>query len=110
LCIGDAARLGEDLLGVAACLLDQGAVLLQQLAGFGPRLVRLLDRLADPLAASVDHLLDRSERVTPQDEKRQSEADERPDHEAGSDLDEGVGGDDCVHQTRTNASSPPIRP
>ena len=52
--VGDAARLGEDLLRLAAGLRDQRAVLLEQLAGLVARVLGLLDRLADPVAALVD--------------------------------------------------------
>ena len=61
--VGDAARLGEDLLRVAARLADQRAVLVEQLARLVAGVVGLVDRLADPLAPLVDGLLDGPERV-----------------------------------------------
>ena len=93
--VGDPAGLGEDLLGVAAGRLDQRPVLLEQLPGLGAGVVGLLDRLPDPIPAGVNRLLHRPEDPLPQHEERDAEAEQRPDHEAGDDLDQGVGGDDC---------------
>src|SRR5207245_8444083 len=74
--IGDATRLGEDLLGVAPRLADQSAVLLDELARLLPRAVGLLERLPDPLPPLVDQLLDRAEGVALEDEERDREADQ----------------------------------
>src|ERR671937_3240943 len=52
--VRDPARLGEDLLGLAACLADELAVLLEDLPRFGARLLGLLERPADAVAALVD--------------------------------------------------------
>ena len=90
----DATRLREDLLRVPARLLHHRAVLLEQPPRFGTRVVGLLDCLPDPLAPGVDRLLDRTEDPFPEHEERDPEADQRPDHEAGDDLDERVGGED----------------
>src|SRR6266540_2249694 len=89
----DLARLGEDLLGVALRTSDQLAVLLEQAARLLTRLVRLLDRLHDPLAPLVDRPLDRPERVALQHPERDQEADDRPDHQPRGDLDQCVRGD-----------------
>jgi hypothetical protein len=70
-------------------LLEQGPRLL-------PRLVRLRDRLPDPLAAFLDDLLDGREGVPLQHEERDEEADDRPDHQPRHDLDEGVVGEHRV--------------
>ena len=86
-----AARLGEDLLGLAAGAGAQLAMLLQQLAGLVARALRLLERLTDPLAPLVDDLLHRPERVALEHEERDPERDQRPDHQAGDDLDQRVG-------------------
>ena len=86
--LGDLARLGEDLPRLALGLADQLLVLLEQPAGLGARVLRLLDRGADALAALVDRLLDRAERELPQDEERDREADERPDHQTRDDVDQ----------------------
>jgi hypothetical protein len=83
-------------------------VLLEQLARLLAGAVGLADRVADAFAPLVDHRLHRSERVALQDEHDDREADDRPDHEAGDDLDECVCPDE--HQTSTNPSRPPIRP
>src|SRR5436190_2128700 len=105
--VGDAARLRQDLLGVAARLADQRAVLLEQPPRLLACVLGLLDRLPDPLAAVVDHLLDRAERVALEDEERDQEADDRPDHQPRRDRDQRVGG---KHQTRTYARIEPSRP
>ncbi len=101
--VGDAPSLGEDLLGLALRLPDQGAVLLEQLASLVAGAVGLLDRHADLLAAVVDRLLDRAEGVLPEHEERDREGDQRPDHQAGNDLDQGVRGyEQCAeHQMST---------
>ena len=43
---------------------------------------------ADPVAPLVDRLLDRPERELPEHEERDREADQRPDHQPGDDLDQ----------------------
>src|SRR5205085_6549776 len=106
--VGDAARLGEDLLPFAPRLADQAAVLLEQLPRLLARLLGVFERAADALAPLVDHLLDRAEGVALQHPERDQEADDRPDHQPRGDRDEGVGGDD--HQTRTYARIEPSRP
>jgi hypothetical protein len=86
------ARLGEDAGGLRPGLGEDRAVLLEQLACLVARRVRLLDRLADAVTAIVDRLLDRSKRVLAKHEERDRERDQRPDHEAGDDLDQpGIG-------------------
>src|SRR3954451_9946900 len=83
-------RLREDLLRVAARLLHERAVLLEELPCFCAGVVRLLDRARDLLAARVDHLLDRAEGVLLQHEERDEKADDRPDHQPRGDRDECV--------------------
>ena len=86
--VGDLARLGEDLPRLALRLADQLLVLLEQPARLGARVLGLLDRGADALAALVDRLLDRAERELPQHEEGDREADERPDHQTRDDVDQ----------------------
>jgi len=86
--VGDLACLREDARCLVAGLADQRLVLLEQRARLGTGGVSLFDRLADAVAALVDRLLDRAEREPLQDEERQPERDERPDHQAGDDLDQ----------------------
>src|SRR5581483_11008438 len=93
--------LGEDLLRLLLRLADELSVLLEQSARLLAGAVGLLDRLPDTLAAVVDRLLDRAERVPAQDEERDRERDQRPDHQAGDDLDQCVRGDDHRAQIRT---------
>src|SRR5439155_23297034 len=102
--LGSAPGLREDLLGVRAGLIHEGAVLLEQIAGLFACVLRLLDRAADLLAPLVEHLLDRAERVPLQHEERDEEADDRPDHQPRRDRDERVR---CEHQTRTYARIEP---
>src|SRR5829696_295398 len=104
-----AADVLPDSLRLRPRLRDQLAVLLEQLARLLAGAIGLGERLADPLTALVDHLLDRAEGEPLEDEERHEEADDRPDHQAGDDLDQRVGAQQA-HQTRTKASSPPIRP
>src|SRR6266536_432407 len=94
-----APGLGEYMLRVSARLVHEGAVLLEQLSRLGARVLSLLDRLADLLAAPVEHLLDRAERVALQHEQGDEEADDRPDHQPRRDRDERVRAEE--HQTRT---------
>src|SRR5262249_34680306 len=84
------ARLREDPLRVAPRLADQRSVLLEQPPRLVARVVRLFDRAADVLAALVEDLLDRPERVALEHEERDQERNDRPDHQTRSDLDEGV--------------------
>jgi len=86
--VGRAPCLGEDLPRLALRLADQRLVLLEQAPRLGPPALRLLDGLADPRTALVDHVLDRSERELLQHEERDEEADERPDHQSRDDVDE----------------------
>ena len=89
ICASATFRASARMLGrLRAGLREDRPVLLEQLAGLVAGVVCLLDRLADPVAALVDRLLDRAERVLPQDEERDPERDERPDHQAGDDLDQ----------------------
>src|SRR5262249_43552424 len=90
--VGNAARFGKDLLGLRLRLADQLPVLLEQLPRLFAGPVRLGDRLLDALTACVDRLLDRAERVLAQHEVRDPEADDRPDHQPGCDLDERIRG------------------
>src|SRR5439155_11060022 len=83
--------LAEDLLRLAPGLGHQRAVLLEQPPGLGAGVVRLFDRAADLLAALVDHLLDRTERIAPEHVERDQEADDRPDHQPRGDRDQRVG-------------------
>src|SRR2546430_28240 len=69
---------------------------------------RLVDQAADPRAALVDQLLNRTEGVPLQDEQRDQEADDRPDHQARRALDQRIGAEE--HQTRTYARIEPSRP
>src|SRR6266566_4694001 len=110
-------RLGFDL---ALCLLEPalavglGLVLdaPQLRLGLVPRdranILRLTARLADQLAALLEQLLNRTEGVPLQDEQRDQEADDRPDHQARRDLDQRIGAEE--HQTRTYARIEPSRP
>src|SRR5262249_22634420 len=59
--VGDAASLGEDLLRLGLRLADELLVLLEQVARFCTRVVRLGDRRLDALAPLVDLLLNRPE-------------------------------------------------
>src|SRR5439155_905374 len=52
--VGDLARLGEDLLRLRLRLPDQAAVLLEQPPRLVARIVGLVDRAADAVAAVVD--------------------------------------------------------
>ena len=81
--VGDACapRRGSPRPRLRACCIRL-AVLLEQPARLVAGVVGLVERLADPVAPLVDHLLDRAERVPPQHEERDREADERPDHQA----------------------------
>ena len=92
------ARVAQDLFRLAPRLSDQRAVLLEQATCFVPRLVGLLEGTADALAPLVDRLLDRAERVLLEDEERDQERDDRPDHQTRDDLDQVGGGDDDLHQ------------
>jgi len=76
---------------VALRIGDELTVLLEQLAGLVARLVRLVDRGPDPVAALVDGLLDRAERELAEHEERDREADQRPDHEPRDDVDQTPG-------------------
>src|SRR5882724_4186737 len=96
--LSDLARLRQDLLGLAARLADEGAVLFEESPCFAARLLRLFDRAADAVAPLVDDLLDRTERESLEDEERNPEADDGPDHQAESDFDQWIRGQ---HQTRT---------
>ena len=106
--LGLVLRDRANLLRLAARLADQLAMLLKQLARFVPGLVRLVQRAPDALAALVDQLLNRTEGVPLQDEERDQEADDRPDHQPGRDLDQRVRAEQ--HQTRTYARIEPSRP
>src|SRR5262249_23073230 len=108
--VGDAARLGEDVLRLAASLADQRSVLLEQVARFAASLVGLVERLADPLATLVDRLLDPAEREALQHPQGDREADDGPYHQAEADLDQRMRRDEPVHQTRTYARIEPSRP
>ena len=72
--VRDLPGLGEDVGGLGAGLGEDRAVLLEQLPCLVARVVGLLDRLADAVAAVVDGLLDRAERELPEDEERDREA------------------------------------
>ncbi len=90
-----------DSASLRACA-DQRAVLLEQAARLLAGVVGLLDRQADALAAVVDQLLDRAEGVALEHPERDREGDQRPDHQARDDLDQGVGGDQ--HRLRRGRS------
>src|SRR5438309_5501438 len=104
----DLAGLGEDLLGLAAGLADEGAVLFEQSPRFFPRLLCLFDRAADALAPLVDDRLDPAEGDPLEEIERRRETDDRPDHQPEPDLDQWIRGDQ--HQTRTYARIEPRRP
>ena len=91
------AGLAEDLLRLGLRLADQLAVLIQQFPGLVACGVGLVQRAADPLLALVDQLLDRCERVALQNEERNEEADDRPDHQPGRDLDKGIGAEQHLY-------------
>src|SRR6266545_5277666 len=59
--VGDAPRLGQDLLGVVARAADQRAMLLQETPGLRAAVVRLGECLPNALATLVDHRLDAAE-------------------------------------------------
>ena len=89
--VGDAPRLAEDLLGLRLRLADQLPVLLEQAARLGARVVGLVDRALDALAARRRS----SAWIGPnayllQHEERDQEADDRPDHQPRRDLDQWV--------------------
>ena len=71
--------------------------------------VGLLERLPDPRPPLVDQLLDRAEGVLAEDEERDREAHQGPDHQPRCDLDQRRAGD-WHHLTSTKASRPPSRP
>ena len=96
--VGDLAGLAEDALGLALGVRDQLAVLLEQVACLLAGAVGLLDRLADAVAAVVDHLLDGPERVALEHPQADDERDDRPDHEARDDLDQWVRREHDLHQ------------
>ena len=102
------ARLRDDALRVAPRLADQRTMLLEQLPRLVARVVRLLDRPANLLAAFVEHLLDRSEGVALEHPQRDQERDDRPDHQTRSDRDEWIRGE--RHLTSTYARIDPSRP
>src|SRR5215218_2908713 len=108
--VADTASLAQDLLGLAARLVHERAVLLEQPARLVAGAVCLPERFADPLPALVDDLLDRAERELLQDKEGDPEADEGPDHQTHGDVDEGIRCERHGDQTRTKASRPPIRP
>ena len=58
-------------------------------------------------APLVDRLLDVPERESLEDEERDPEADDRPDHQAEANLDQWIRSE---HQTRTYARIEPSRP
>src|SRR5262249_8031279 len=67
----------------------------QQVFAVAPRLLRALDRVADALLARIERLLQRAPGHDPQDDEQQHERHDRPDHEAGIDVQEprmGTGG------------------
>src|SRR4249919_914829 len=97
--VADLPRIREDLRGLPLGAGDQRPVLLEQGAGLFARVVGLVHRLANALPALVDRLLDRAERVPPEDEEGDPERDQRPDHEAGDDLYQ-AGGEDVRHLRR----------
>src|SRR5829696_1264259 len=108
--VADAARLAEDLLGLPARVVHERAVLLEQPARLVAGAVGLLERLPDPLTPLVDEALDGAEREPLQHEERDPEADQGPDHQTHGDVDEGIRCERHSDQTRTKASSPPMRP
>ena len=61
---------------------------LAELPGLFARLVGLVERLADPVAALVDHPLDASEGEAPEHPEDDQEREDRPDHQARDDVDE----------------------
>ena len=79
---------GLDALRVLPRLPDQRPVLLDELPRLAPRRVGLLERAPDPLAALVEQVLDRPERVPLQHEEGDQEAVDRPDHQARDYLDQ----------------------
>src|SRR3954464_3659366 len=93
-----------------ARLADERPVLFEQLARFGACVVGLLDRQTDAVAPLVDRRLDPLERDALEDPERDGEADDGPDHQAEADLDQRIGRDEPVHQTRTYARIEPSRP
>ena len=104
--IGNLPGLRQDLGRLRARLGQDGPVLLQQVTRLVASVVGFLDRLANPVATRVDRLLDRAERELPEHEERDPERDQRPDHEAGDDLDQVVARLGCENvqhraQTRT---------
>ena len=83
-----AAGLLEDLLAVGLRLLALARDLLTELTGLRARLVGLVERLADAVAALVDQPLDASEGEAPQHAEDDQERDDRPDHQARDDVDQ----------------------
>jgi hypothetical protein len=79
--VGRLARAGDDVLGLLARLLQPLAVLVQQLVGLNAHALRVLDRLLDRKAPLVERLRDPRERQPAEDEQRDPERDQRPDHQ-----------------------------
>src|SRR5215218_854787 len=79
--VGRLARAGDDVLRLLTGLLEPGAVLLEQLVGLdlGPR--RSVDRLLDRQTAAVECLADQREGELAQDQQRDAERDQRPEHQ-----------------------------
>jgi hypothetical protein len=75
------ARAGDDLLGLLARLAQALPVFLEQLVGLVPRALGGVDRLVDRLAPAVERLADAREREPLQQEQREAERDQRPDHQ-----------------------------
>ena len=71
---------------------DQLLVLLEQVARLGASIVGLLDGFPDAVTPFVDRLLDRAEGEPLEDEERDPEADERPDHQPRDDIDQAARG------------------
>jgi hypothetical protein len=86
--IGDLACVREDVSRISLRLGDELTVLLEELAGLLPGLVGLVDSRTNAIAPLVDRLLDRAESEPLEDEKRDPERDERPDHEPRDDFDQ----------------------
>ena len=83
-----AARALDDLAGLAARLGELLLVLLEQPLGLLARVLGGLQVLAHDRPALLDQSRERTEGVLAQDQERDEEDDQRPDHQPGEGLDE----------------------
>ena len=105
--LGGPPRTRDDVVGLLACLAQPLAVLLEELVGLPAGPLGCLDRVLDRLPAAVERLLDPRVGEPAEDEHRQPEGDQCPDHHANAGRDEevpAVGRGDDVGQPRHRPS------